>query len=173
MFRNTQLSALAKPKKSYANLLQFLDGFVDNIRDQRFTTFFVESIKAVPARPGTPEFKLSLYKAIYSEEGIILKSMYKVKDGNPKAQQIPTSGLINIGAKQLGCKPKWIFCQKIANDATRLIINNGLKAKFGEEKGATLNKVWIIRANSEDEAEQAIFKELTVFFKYRSYSTYS
>ncbi|EHL03297.1 hypothetical protein M7I_0512 [Glarea lozoyensis 74030] len=136
------------PSKTAADFLEETLG--DDIRQQLFTTFIVESVTKSKAKPGTAEFKQSLLKVRYSEQGMIVDSMYKAKDGNPKKAQIPITKLMSIGAKQLKSTPQWIFCGKIANEATRKIIIDGLAAKYGSETGAATDKIWKITKGGED-----------------------
>lgn len=126
-----------------------------SVASQQFTSFSIDSIKK-----HKQPVDHAVYKARYSSEGMMLDSMFKDVDMNPTKDQIPTAELMDIGAKKLKSKPKWIFTKKVANQATRDILLDGLQEKYG--KGQVVGKTWTISSSSADAIDKKYFDKIMV-----------
>lgn len=121
-----------------------------SVSDQKFTSFSVESKKKHKALVDK-----AVFKARYSSSGMVLDTMYKDVDMNAKKDQIPTSELMDIGAKKFSSKPKWIYTKKVENTDTRNMLYAGLKEKYGE--GKVSDKTWEIKRSSTDLIDKKYF----------------
>lgn len=133
-----------------------------SVSDEKFTLFSIESLKK--------DSKLvdkAVFKAKYSKNGMVLDSMYKDVDMNPKGKQIPTAELMDIGAKKHGSKPKWIYTKKVANDKTRNTLYDGLKEKY--PGGKIGEQTWEIKRSSTDPIDKKYFNLVMVGSTPRKY----
>lgn len=120
-----------------------------------FKEFEVKSVR--PAKTGNG-MHMATFRATYSEDGISISWMGKVRDGNKAANRVPASGLMAQGALRMGSRPTFVFMKKIKNTETVDVMEAALKEKHPNGK----NGDWSLQRASTDVTEQKWFNTLLV-----------